>query len=95
MCHLHAAIITVHTGTYAQELKKFSRISSSQKLLLEKAFSKSYYLSKSMLKFLAQESGLSERKINIWLRNKRLKLKFGCWQKFPSSSKCASIHAYK
>ena len=94
MCNLHVCIVTIHTGTYAQELNKYSRISNSQKSLLEKAFNKSYYLSKSMLKLLAQQSGLSEQKIKTWFHNKRQILKCGRRQKLPSISKYASVHAY-
>ena len=90
---LYVCIPTVHIGTYAQELQKYSRITRSQKSLLERAFNKSIYLSKSKLRELAQQSGLSERKVNSWLLRRREKLKFERRQKGPSSSK-VRIHIH-
>ena len=73
---------TICIGESKPVTKKYSRLNRKQTSLLEQSFAACSYPKKAILKELALQTGLKQKKIFYWFRNRRQKAKKKCGEYF-------------
>ena len=94
VCIIQICTITVLAGATPQ--KRWSRLSTHQKSVLEKAFSQNSYTNQTTVKPLALQTGLSEQRIVSWFKTARRKLRHGTQEETLSmgESRCTCKFVY-
>ena len=80
--------IAVYAGSSKQGLNKYPTLNTYQKSVLEAAFAENYYLNRTKLKQLAEQTDLAERKILRWFARQRTNLRHGRKEGTLSPSEC-------
>ena len=63
--------IAVNATKTGREPRKYLIVNLRQKSVLEAAFANNYYLNKTTLMHVAQETGLCKEQIRVWFQNRR------------------------
>ena len=78
----------------AEKVINYARISTYQLSLLEVAFANDYYINKTTLMQLIQQTGLNKKRIRNWFINKRTKVRHERIKGTLSTSEYLSTNRY-